>query len=140
MYTRVLKDNLGNYYGIVGEVTEMTYKNGEPMQVGDLVELIDNRSGRNLGLRFVEKEPTSCTYGIMGVHTRTFKKGKENDNIWTVELYKKLYDNPLNTKDKSELVITELTPRLPKRIITIDGKDIEISEDSFQELKRQLCS
>lgn len=38
-----------------------------------------------------------------------------------------------------EITITDLFLMKPIRKITIDGKDIEISEESFQALRKQLC-
>lgn len=76
-------------------------------------------------------------YCISGLHGLTFEKGVADS--WSVILKKKFYDLKVG-ENYSGFIVSEMNPSIkPKKTIIIDGKSIEISEESFEELKKQLC-
>ena len=67
----------------------------------------------------------------------TFKTGKESV-IVRRDVFEIIQPKPEETIKLNSISIKGYTVVNPKRIISIDGKDIEISEESFQNLKKQL--
>ena len=134
MKTRILTKDLENR-GIIGDVTDMTYSNGEPMQVGDVVVI---RSPHTLyDVRIVLK--LEDKYYISGLYYSTFKKGMMDAwNMTTVTLKKKFYDLKVG-EIYDGIIVSEMNPSIkPKKIIVINGKSIEISEESFNEFKKTI--
>jgi len=134
MKTRILTKDLENR-GIIGDVTDMTYSNGEPMQVGDVVIIWSPYVGYKEGIVLKLENK----YYISGRYYSTFKKGTDAWNMTTVTLKKKFYDLKVG-EIYDGIIVSEMNPSTkPKKIIVINGKSIEISEESFKELKKQLC-
>ena len=118
-------------YGIVGDVTDMTYENGEVMQVGDVVKIFND--GKNTeDDNFVVKDNTA--YFIMGLKGFNFKLGKHKN--WSVELIKKFYEVEDNEEFSVLKMVTRDTNKDIEKIITIDDEDIKISNDVLQVLKK----
>ena len=67
----------------------------------------------------------------------TFKTGKESV-IVRRDVFEIIQPKPEETIKLNSISIKGYTVVNPKRIISIDGKDIKISEESFQNLKEQL--
>ena len=124
-------------YGIVGDVTDMTYENGEPMQVGDVVSYCADSGYCDCMQTFVIK--TDDKYGVMGIASLKIHNGfgqSELRNVWKVKLVTKYFNNHVGIRING-LEIYKTNGQY--RVITIDKKDIKISEESYKELKKQLC-
>ena len=118
---KILVNNNNVDYGIVGDVTDMTYKNGDPMQVGDIVHIVDCS-------KFAYVVKCDNEYFVMGLMGSNIELGFSG--IWEVDLVDKFY----NIKDNREVDCITLINKPTFKIITIDGKDIKISIESFNEL------
>lgn len=119
----------GEDCGIIGDVTKMTYKDGSFAQVGDVV------TTNHDGTCFVVKDREG--YFIMGLKSigENFSNGVDTkEEGWTIELVKKCYDVEVGEEHSYLKVIEDK----PSRIIIIDGKTIEISEESYQAFKEQF--
>jgi len=79
---------LGLDRGKIGEVLSQTYNNGEFLQVGDLVTLI-NKKKEIQGYAFVIV--TEENKGVNGVVTCDFSQGKSDCGNWKIEKFKKYY-------------------------------------------------
>ena len=135
MATRILVLDIykkGEEYGIIGDITDMTYGNGEPVQVGDLVFLENIREKSMKGLRFAEKSDDD--YGIMGVHGHQFVNGISDNDEWKITLAKKFYDVQVGDKDDAGLVLDERS----YYVLNIKNEEIEFTKSEIDRLKNQL--
>ena len=119
-------------YGIAGDATNLTLKGGQILQVGDVVEIKDKKHNVIYGKKHIVKD--GDRYFVMGLKGVDFKNGESAYGKWEVELYKKFYDLGLGEVDNG----IELIEEDSIHTITIDGKEINLSEESYQELRRQL--
>ena len=84
----------GEFLGIVGEPTHMTYEDGSKICIGDVVEAFNGNYSTKLN--FIVRDKTKAY--IMGLKSHTFKNGKSTSDEWCVKLYKKF-----NEQSKLEL-------------------------------------
>ena len=118
-------------YGIVGEVLDMTYSNGEPLQVGDFVRCKHMGSDYAFDNFVVKKEKKGFVMGVLG---SKFEDGKSS-NFEILEV-KKFYEIEPN-KESDEIKIIESDGN-KKHTLELDGIKAELSHESFLELKKLL--
>jgi len=119
----------GNHFdlSVVGDFTGKYLSSGEPLQVGDVLTREGNTD------KYIVVKHKSNGYSVMGDCM-----GTKNTDVLDrrYHIFKKCYNLKEGDSDfyfgKVECFLT------PKRTITIDGKKIEISEESFQAFKKQF--
>jgi len=130
----ILRDKKRNKdYGIFGDTTSIIYEDGGVAQIGDVVEKIDDK-GRIYGNGFVCKNEEWGGF-VMGI-ANEYNDSNFRKSDWRIKLVSKFYNQSVG-KMYSGLEITKHEPT--KKKITIDGKEIYLSIESFNALKEQLC-
>lgn len=144
MNTLVMKTTRTNtLWGIVGDVSEnITYKNGEFAQVGDVVKVYE--CDRFIGLSYIVKKDD--VYFVVGIPTSSckVKNGKcvGSDifiDVFRIELNKKYYNvgNGIILKDvyMAEKIVKEKTTR-----IVVKDKTMEFTEKEASKLMQDLAN
>jgi hypothetical protein len=86
---KYLKHYDGEFLGIVGEPTDMTYKDGSNICVGDVVESF--RGICSTKLNFIVKDESKAY--MMGLKSHTFKNGKSTHETWHIKSHKKFNEH-----------------------------------------------
>ena len=119
-------------YGVFGDTTLIFYENGEVAQVGDIVEII-NKEGKSYGSQFICKDVQRGGFAMSIADC--YNEGNYKQSNWDIRLVSKFYHQTCgDTCDGIKIVESK-----PTKKITIDGKEIYLSIESFNALKEQLC-
>jgi len=121
------RNNRHSEYGTVGDITFMTYKNGDFMQVGDLVKSTNISDGNN-ELHFIVKDD-DCSF-VMGYKHDYVINGKSID--FKIELIKKYYDVEVNEKCGClQLIEVGVGSILNNKLLTQEDVEIDIASDDI---------